>query len=109
MDLMPSGAAAGHGGAERGDAAAPGAGLAAQRDDAGRAGAVGEAGAAAAFAAGGSARSRAHPAMQAAAAVGHGRLAAGALRAGVGAAAGCCEEIAGAVAVPEAAAAVGRE
>jgi hypothetical protein len=90
---MPSGGA--------GEAGAEGA-------DLGRAGAVFPAGAAAAGESCGRARAGAETAMQAATALGHGGLAARAAAAGAGAAAGRRQEVAGAVAVLEAAAALGR-
>jgi hypothetical protein len=77
--------------------------------DVSRIAAMGKAGAAAALAALGRARSGAQAAMHPAAAVPHGRLAAGAAGAGAGAAAGRGQEVARRGAVPQAAAAVGRQ
>ena len=104
---MPSGEAGfGQDGA---DAAELGACGAAEGNDLGRAGAVFPAGAAAAGETLGGTRSRAEAAVQTAAAVGHGRLAARAAAPGAGAATRRRQEIAGTVAVLQPAAAIGRE
>jgi hypothetical protein len=108
MDPMPSGAAA-HQGDESADAAAVGAGLGPERADVGGIAAMSPAGAAAALAALGRARAGAEPAMHAAAAVRHGRLAAGFAAAGAGTTARCGQEVAGPGAVLEPAAPVGRQ
>src|SRR5882724_10160489 len=108
MDPMPSGGA-GEAGAEGAGAAELEAGLAQEDANLGRAGAVLPAGAAGAGESGGRARPRAEAAMQAAAAVRHGGLAALPAAAGAGATTRRCQEIAGAVAVPQPAAAVGWE
>jgi hypothetical protein len=108
MNPMPSGAAA-HRGHKRLDAATVGAGGGAELTDVGGVAAVGEAGAARAGEAFGRARTGAEAAMHPAAAVRHGRLAAGAAAAGAGAAPGRGQEITGAIAVLQAAAPVGRE
>jgi hypothetical protein len=105
---MPSGTAVREADQEA-DAAEMEAGLAAQGGDLGRAGAMLPGRAAAAFAPGRRARPGAEAAMQATAAVAHGRLPAGAARPGLRAAAGRGQEIAGGIAIVEAAAAVGRE
>jgi hypothetical protein len=109
MDPMPSGGA-GEAGAEGAVAAHVEARLTQEGAHPGRAGALGEAGAAGT---GGEALGRAQPgaeaAMEAAAAVGHGGLAALAAAAGAGAAALGGQEIAGAVAVLQAAPAIRRE
>ncbi len=105
---MPSGAPAGEG-EEGAGAARLGTGLPQERTDRGRAGAVGEAGAAGTGETVGRARTGAEAAMQSTTPVGHGRLAARAATAGAGAAAGSGEEIAGAVAVLQPAAAVERK
>jgi len=107
MDPMPSGGADGR--EEGADAAEVEAGLAAERADLGRAGAVLPAGAAAVGEAGGRARAGAEPAMHAAAAVRHCRLAAGPAAAGAGGAARRGQEIAGRIAVLQAAPMVRRE
>src|SRR5580765_1418478 len=107
MDPMPSGAAA-HQGGQGVDAAVVCAGGDTEGADLGRVAAMSEAGAAATLAALGRARAGAQAAMHPAAAVLHGRLAAGAAGAGAGAAPGRGQEVARPGAVPEAAAAVGR-
>jgi hypothetical protein len=93
MDPMPSGAAA-HQGGQGEDAAVVGAGGDPEGADVGRVAAVGEPGAAAALAALGRARAGAQAAMHPAAAVLHGRLAAGAAAAGTSTAAGRRQEVA---------------
>jgi hypothetical protein len=105
---MPSGAAA-HQGDEGADAAAVGAGFGPQRADVGGIAAMSPAGAAAALAALGRARAGAEPAMHAAAAVRHGRLAAGSAAAGAGTTARCGQEVARPGAVLEPTAPVGRQ
>jgi len=108
MNPMPSGGD-GEAGAEGAGAAGVGTGLAQESADPGGAGAVGEAGAAGAGEALGRARAGAETAMQAAAAGLHDGLAALAAAAGAGAAARGGQEIAGAVAVLQMPAAIGRE
>ena len=81
----------------------------AERGDGGRAGAMLAAGAAAAGETLRSARSRAEAAVESAAAVGHGGLAAGTAAASLSAAAGGGEEVAGRIAVLEPAAPFRRE
>ena len=107
INPMPSGGAGA--GEERAHAAELGAGGAAEGGDLGRAGAVLPAGPAAAGEAGHRARAGAEAAVETAAAVAHGRLAAFAAAAGAGAAAGCGEEIAGGVTVLQPATVGGRE
>ena len=107
MDPMSSGEARAAEDCAR--AAKLGTGGAAEGGDPGRAGAVLPAGAAAAGEAGGCARAGAEAAVEAAAAVAHGRLAAFAVAAGAGAAAGRGQEIAGGVTVLQPAAVGGRE
>jgi hypothetical protein len=98
---MPSGAVAGDEGESRAHAAEAQVGLAAQGRHFRRAGAVLPAGAAAAGETIGRARTGAEATVHAAAAVGHGGLAAEAAAAGPGAAAGCGQEVSGRVAVLE--------
>lgn len=105
---MPSGPAIGEAD-QKPDAAEVEAGLAAQGGDLGRAGAMLPGRTTAALAAGRRARPGAEAAMQAATAVAHGRLPAGAARPGLGSATRRGQEIAGGIAVVEAAATVGRE
>jgi hypothetical protein len=106
---MPSGAADHQRREERVHAAAVGGAGAAQRDHLGRVEAVGAAGGGAAGAPLGRARTGAEPAMHPAAPVLHRRLAAAFAGAGVNAAAGRGEKVAGRRGVPEPAAAVGRQ
>jgi hypothetical protein len=108
MDPMPSGAVT-HQGSQGADAAVPGAGGGAEGPDMGRVAAMGEARAAAPLAAPGGARAGAQAAMHPAAAIAHGRLAAGAAGAGACAATGRGQEVAGAGAVLQPAAPVGRQ
>jgi len=105
---MPSGAGADESG-EGADAAAVGAGGGPERTHIGGIAAVYQARAAGAGEAFGRARARAEAAMETAAAGLHGRLAALAAAAGAGAAARGGQEIAWAVAILQATAAIGRE
>jgi hypothetical protein len=105
---MPSGAADFHRGEERVHAAAVGCRGAAQGRGLGRVEAMGAAGGGAAGASLGRAWTGAETAMHPAAAVLHGRLATAAAGAGMSAATGRGQEIAGTGAVPQAAAAAGR-
>jgi len=106
---MPSGAAEFQRVDDRVHTAATGSASAAQGDHLGRIEAVSEVGAAAALAAFGRARAGAQAAVHPAAAVPHGRLAAGEADAGAGAAARRSQEVAGLGAVLQAAAPVGRQ
>ena len=108
MNPMPSGGP-GDAGAEGAGAAGLAAGFAQEGADCGGAGAVLPAGPAAAGEAFGRARSRAEAAMHPAAAVPHGRLAAGAAGASAGAAPGRRQEVARLGAVLQVAAAVDRQ
>jgi hypothetical protein len=105
MDPMPSGAGTDEG-EERADAAAMGTRGAAQLGGLAAVAAVGAAGGRAAGPARDRARPRAQTTMHAAAAIAHGRLAAAALMPRAGAAPGCRQEITGAIAVLQPAAAV---
>jgi len=106
---MPSGAAVPHEADEGTDPPGPGAGFGIEGAGGSGIGAVRQAGAGAAGAALGCARSGAEPAMHPAAPVRHGRLATTAAAAGAGATARGSQEVAGARAVTESAAAVRRQ